>query len=85
MTASLALVRAVGKVEPDHIDAGADHLANHGLGVGGWSERGDNLGAALRRGFGQVQIGKGHGDGSGGSSMLAEKVFERVKEAKGRD
>jgi hypothetical protein len=64
MTASFALVGAVGKIEADHVDAGANHVANHGLGVGGGSERGDNLGAALRRGIRQVQIGKGHGAGA---------------------
>ena len=55
-----ALVGAVRKVEPDDINAGADHFANDGLGVGGGPERGDNLGAALGRGIRQVQIGKGH-------------------------
>ena len=56
----LAFVAAVGEVEPDHVNAGADQVANHGLSVGGGPERGDNLGAALRRGIRQVQIGKGH-------------------------
>ncbi len=55
-----ALVRAVGKIEPDDVNAGVDHGANHGLRVGGGPECGDNLGAALRRGIRQVQIGKGH-------------------------
>ena len=61
---NFALVRAVGKIEADHIDAGANHVANHWLGVGGRPQRGDNFGAALRWGFRQIQIGKGHGGGS---------------------
>ena len=56
----LALVAAVGKIEPDDVHAGADQVANDGLGVGGGPERGDNFGAALRRGIRQVQIVKGH-------------------------
>ncbi len=59
-----ALVGAVRKIQADDIDAGADHVANHGLGVRGRPKRGDNLGAALRWGIRQIQIGKGHGGGS---------------------
>ena len=56
----LALVGAVRKVEPHYVNAGVDHFANDGLGVGSRPERGDNLGTALGRGIRQVQIGKGH-------------------------
>ena len=59
-----ALVAAVGEIEADDVDAGADQLANDRLCVGGRPERGDNLGAALRWGFRQIEVGKGHGGGS---------------------
>jgi hypothetical protein len=57
----LFLVGAVGKVQADHIDARADQIAEDWFGVGGRSQRGDNLGAALGEGFDQVLFFKGHG------------------------
>jgi hypothetical protein len=78
-----AFVGAVGKVEPDHVNAGADQVANHGLRVGGGPERGDNLGAALRRGIRQVQIGKGHQRKLRRQFKFSQKVFELVKRGKG--
>jgi hypothetical protein len=75
----LALVRAVGKVQADDIDAGADHVANDRLGVGGRPKRGDNFGATLRWGFRQIQVVERHDGGSEGDSYLIKVDFERVK------
>ena len=41
------VVCAMGKIETDHINAGANQVAEHGLGVGGRSKRGDDLCTAL--------------------------------------
>jgi hypothetical protein len=46
----------MGKVEANHIDAGADQIAKNWFGVGGRSEGGDDLCAALGWGFGHTQF-----------------------------
>jgi hypothetical protein len=79
----LAFVRAMGEIQADDIDAGANHGANDSLGVGSRPKRGDNLGAALRRGFRQIEVGKRHGGGSKFSFDLAKGNSERVKVSKG--
>ena len=57
----LLLVGAVGKVQPDDIDASADQIPEDGHGVGGRAERGDDLGAALGGGIGQSHCCERHG------------------------
>ena len=52
----LLLVGAVGKVQANHIHAGANQIAEDGLGVGGGAKRGDNFCAALRWATSQSEL-----------------------------
>ena len=56
----LFFVGAMGKVEADDVDAGANQIAEDGLGVGCRPEGSDDLCPALRRRLSQIQICEGH-------------------------
>jgi len=58
----LPFVRAVRKVQADHIDARADQIPEDRLGVGGRPQRGNDLCAALGGRIGETDAASGMGN-----------------------
>jgi hypothetical protein len=54
----------MGKVQANHIDAGANQVTENRLGVGGRPESGNDLCAALGGRIGEAKFSERHGDNS---------------------